>query len=517
MGYAKCIKYESGCNMRYIANKNEIRDIDSYTIETIGIPSMVLMERAAMALYYEVIKHVDKKQRILIVVDGGNNGADGIALARILATTGYRCTLYNIGRIAHPSKEFLSQLNIALNMGLKIYERMPKHEYTVIVDGIFGVGLSRDIADKHKKVIDNLNAMPGFKIAIDIPSGIDSTTGKKLGTAFRANTTVTFGLVKLGMLLFDGVKCCGDIIISDIGFPDCAIKANQPKMYSYEYSDLRKLPRRNPNSNKGTYGHVAVIGGSKNMSGAPFLAAKAAYTMGAGLVKVYTVEENRVIIQSALPEAILTTYSDYGEAIACTEDALNWADVIIVGPGLGRDSTSERILYELLLNVEVPIIIDADGLNLIKDMLDLVKNNASKVIMTPHIKEMSRLTDLSVEYIMNNKIDVAKRFVKDYGITLVLKDAKTIVPDKDENAYINVSGNSGMSTGGAGDVLTGIIAGLIAAGRLDNGEAAKLGVYIHGLAGDVAKEEKSEYSVIASDIIDGLSKILGGYGNGTVL
>ena len=336
--------------MEYIVTKKEMQEIDSYTINQIGIPATVLMERAALQVVEEVERLNITRGRILVVVEGGNNGGDGLAVARILLQKGYVVDVYYIAGFSKVSEQFRIQRDILSNIGVSFCENIPDKDYSVIVDGVFGVGLSRNVEGLQKMAIDTMNHMEGIKIAIDIPSGIDATTGDIWGTAFKADYTVTFGLKKLGMFFSDGIDYCGEIICKDIGFPEYSVKAVEPKIYTYDVTDWSKLPKRINNSNKGTYGKVAVIAGSKNMSGAAFLCGKAAYSTGVGLVKIYTHESNRTILQSQLPEAIMMTYNDYEGALSCIEDAMKWATVIVVGPGLGVDSTSERMLYELLIN-----------------------------------------------------------------------------------------------------------------------------------------------------------------------
>lgn len=493
--------------MEYIVTKNEMKAIDACTIDKIGIPQSVLMERAALALSEEIERINPDKGRILIAVDGGNNGGDGLAAARILSERGYPVDIYYVGGITEVSKQFEIQKNILMQIGQRLRKAIPNREYVVVVDGIFGVGLSRNVEGSQKKAIENLNQMQGIKVAIDIPSGLDATTGEILGIAFRADYTVTFGLKKLGMFFSQGIDCCGEIICKNIGFPANAIQSVKPKIYSYEPQDLDKLPKRYNNSNKGSYGKVAVVAGSKNMSGAAFLCAKAAYSTGVGLVKIYTHESNRVVLQSQLPEAIMMTYDNYMGALFCVEDAVKWASVIVVGPGLGMDTTSERMLYELLLNSEVPMVIDADALNILSNNLGMIKTCPVPIVMTPHMKEMSRLIGKSVDDIAHDRFNIARRFAKEYEVNLVLKDAKSIVTNGGDKTYINLAGNNGMSTGGSGDVLAGIIAGMLAGG-LDLFEAAQIGTYVHCLAGDVAAEKKGKYAMLASDIIASLSEVM---------
>lgn len=493
--------------MQYIVTKKEMQAIDAYTMDKIGIPSAVLMERAALSVVEEIERLNAAHGRVLIVVEGGNNGGDGLAVGRILLERGYKVDIYYIGGFEKVSQGFQQQWSILHHMGVRFRKTIPNKEYAVIVDGIFGVGLSREVQGVQKKAIEAMNHMDAIKVAIDIPSGIDATTGEVLGTAFYADYTVTFGLKKLGMFFLDGIDACGTVICKPIGFPAQAVAHVKPMIYAYDNSDLDKLPKRVNNSNKGTYGRVAVIAGSKNMSGAAFLCSKAAYSTGAGLVKIYTHESNRTILQSQLPEAVMMTYDDYEGALACIEDALQWATVIVVGPGLGVDTVSERMLYELLMNAEVPLVVDADALNILSNNIELLRTSSVQIIMTPHMKEMSRLIQRPVEEIAKNRFAIAREFAKKMQVTLVLKDAKSIATNGGQQTYMNLAGNNGMSTGGSGDVLAGIIAGMLAGG-LTLADAARMGTYVHCRAGDLAAEHRGNYAMLASDIISYIGEVM---------
>lgn len=493
--------------MEYITTKKEIQDIERYTVEQIGIPEMILMERAALETASLVERLNPDKGRVLVVAEGGNNGGDGLAAARILMERGYPVDVCYLDGLPKFSALFHMQLTILLRLGVHIYNGVPSRDYKVILDGIFGIGLSREVEGAQKRAIEALNQMPGIKVAIDIPSGIDATTGRILGIAFKADYTITFGMKKLGMFFFDGPFYCGKVVCKNIGFAEEAVNHAAPKVAAFDKSDLCRLPRRYVNSNKGTYGKVAVIAGSKNMSGAAFLCSKAAYTTGAGLVKIYTHESNRVILQSQLPEAVMKTYDDYEGALACIEDAMQWATVIVVGPGLGVDTTSERMLYELMMNAEIPLVVDADALNILSENMELMNTSAVRMVITPHMKEMSRLLKRPIPEILNDRFEIARQFAKKMAVTLVLKDARTIVTDGGDETIMNLGGNNGMATGGSGDVLSGIIAGMIAQG-LSISEAAKIGTYVHCLAGDKAAKEKGSYALLASDIIGSIGEIL---------
>lgn len=279
--------------------------------------------------------------------------------------------------------------------------------------------------------------------------------------------------------------------------------------FSYSPSALSKMPLRPENSNKGTFGRVLVIGGSPCMSGAAYFSAKAAYRTGAGLVHILTHEDNRIILQTQLPEAVLSTYSENSFNEDTISEAIEKADVIVIGVGLGQSQLAKKLLSLCFSVADAPIIADADALNIISKELALLDNLSVPLIITPHMMEMARLCHTDVSEVMANTVGFATAFAEKNSLICVLKDHETIVADGNDSSrvYLNKSGNSGMSTGGSGDVLTGIIAALIAQG-LPMYEAATLGVYVHGLAGDAASDDLGEYSVMASDIIDHISTII---------
>lgn len=496
--------------MNYVVSGKEMQKIDEYTISTIGIPQMVLMERAALSIYDFICERFEKKSRILVVVESGNNGADGIAIARMLKISGFDVEVYWINGIDKKSEAFDRQYQIAKRVGVNFTDEIIDAGYDVVVDGIFGVGLNRAVTGKHAEAVALINDIEGYKIAIDIPSGIDSYTGFVHGKAVHADATFTFGVMKLGLLLGQGQEYGGSITIVDIGFPKQAIDFVQPCLYAYDEQDIdRLLPARKTDTHKGSYGRVAVIGGNKNMAGAVLFAAESAYRMGCGLVKICTVEENREIVQIKLPEALIATYNqdDKASVKEAVKAATEWADVIVIGPGLGVGEHSEYMINKILMDFNKTIIIDADGLNTVAKNVDVLDNTDAKIIITPHLLEMSRLTGDKVADIKENKYETAKAFANKHDVVVVLKDARTIVSDGGNQAYINVSGNNGMATGGAGDVLCGIIAGLCGQ-NMQPFEAAKLGVYMHGICGQEAAIHKGRYSMVAGDIVKSITRVM---------
>lgn len=546
--------------MVYYPTALEAGNIDKYTIEEIGIPQLVLMERAALAVTNETEKMLgfDKNKKVLAVVEAGNNGGDGLATSRILKLKGYNVDAFYINGISKKSEAFIKQLELAKKAGVNIFypvfnddndekiektkkvvkaedeidiikkaEKLDKvnldkiiNDYHLIIDGIFGIGLSRPVTGPQLKAINTINASGKSVISVDIPSGVSADTGKILGEAIKADKTISFGYRKIGSLFEPGNSMSGQTIVADIGF--YRDKENEIKHFGYETKDIRSLlPARKNDSNKGSYGRVLIIAGSENISGAAYLSALAAYRTGAGLVKIITHENNRKMIQEMLPEALLYCYKDVNEALRSEiEKSLSWAEVLVLGPGLATDENAKKIvdLVTEKIKTDTKLIIDADAINILaskKEVFnDLYKKDIS-VIATPHMLEMARLLkdkdkDLKeiIEYIKNNRSKVAINAAKDYHITLVLKDARTFVAnDNEEKIYVNTSGNSGMSTGGSGDVLTGVIAALIAAG-LESVTAARLGVYLHGRAGDLVTKELGEHSLMARDIADYMGRAI---------
>lgn len=499
--------------MHYLADASIAKAIDEYSINNIGIPSVVLMERAAQCVADVIINDCGKK-RLLAVCGKGNNGGDAIAVARILSDRGYECTIFITPDYDKLSVESRIQINIAENIGINIIHcigDVDTDDYDIIVDGLFGVGLSKRVSGVYGRIIDIINDSDCKVYSIDVPSGVNCSDGRIMGAAVRADVTVTFGYNKTGLMLYPGRGSAGEVIVAEDVFPQKAYNNIKTAVSYYDTGDIRLMPDRKAVSNKGTYGHVLVIAGSEDMCGAAYLSAKAAYRSGCGLVRVFTHDSNRNVISGRLPEAILSTYRTSEDI---TDDFIisniKWADAVVAGPGLGVSDTAGLIISKVLQYNNRPVVIDADAINIIAGhMYDHSYNNDWKkyAILTPHPAEMSRLIDnkYSAGEIHDNILSVTKEFEYDNSV-LVLKDAVTLTGDG-ERTVVNNSGNNGMATAGSGDVLTGIIAAFLAEG-LDRFTAASLGVYVHGLAGDMAAEHNNRYSLMAEDIIENLNTVL---------
>lgn len=484
-----------------------MKEADQYTIQTLGVPSLELMERAAKeCVRFLEERHLDLSS-VCVVCGSGNNGGDGFAVARLLIGKGKKVTTVMAGNLSHATPETRVQMEQFEKAGGVISDEYRPGEYSIIVDAVFGVGLSRSVEGKYADLIRQMNQDQGIKIAVDIPSGVSADSGAVLGCAFRADYTVTFQDRKIGLLLDPGRGYAGAVEPRRIGIceeplakdPHTAITLGEE-----EYAAL--LPERPADSHKGTYGKLLVIAGSKGMSGAAYLNGYAAYTAGAGLVQIYTPEENRPILQQLLPEAIIRPYESFREKEL--RELLSWADVALAGSGLGTGDTSRRIMELVLGEGRIPTVIDADGLNLIAENPEWMKSRKhSSYIFTPHMKEMERLTGEPVPEIRDRRLEILRAFVEQEDVTCVLKDSRTLVQGKGGRPCLNLTGSSAMAKAGSGDVLAGIIAGLLAQGMACE-DGARLGVYLHGRAGQRAQVEMGSYSVLARDLVRWLGPVI---------
>lgn len=494
--------------MQLWVNAAQMKAADQYTIQKLGVPSLELMEHAAQACVQVLEDEKVDLSHVCVVCGSGNNGGDGFAIARILQNNRYSVETFCVGNPEHYTEETQEQMYRLQECGGKITYGMPQEDsYSVVIDAVFGVGLSRKVEGRYRQVIEQMNRMRGTKFAVDIPSGLSATTGCILGCAFKADYTVTFQLKKIGLELSQGRTMAGRVIVPDIGISTDSICEDQEIVRTAGKDIYRKmLPDRPEDSNKGTYGRLLVIAGSKGMAGAAYLNAHAAYMTGAGLVRIYTSSDNREILQTLLPEAVITTYEEYNKEELLS--LLTWADGVCIGSGLGMSRLSEKILKTVIEYVKVPCLIDADGLNLLAENKNYLNQMAERrFVITPHMKEMSRLTGISVEELKADRIQILKDFSSRYRITCVLKDSRTLIASEEKGIRMNLTGNSAMAKAGSGDVLAGVISGWMVQGK-EAEDAAELGTYIHGLSGDLAKFEKGVYSVMAGDLIEYISKAL---------
>lgn len=485
--------------MKYLVTAEEMKRCDSNTIEKIKIPGPVLMERAALAVCGE-IRRLGNVESVFIMAGMGNNGGDGLALARLLCEEGMRVSVCTVGDESRATEQWKLEREILSAYPVRFVSNPDSSEYNVYVDALFGVGLTSPVEGEYAELIEACNERSGVKIAVDMPSGISSDDGSVLGCAFKADITVTFSFAKRGLFLYPGAGYAGKVKVASVGITELGFGDSLPEMFCYDETLQELLPARDGAGNKGTFGKALLIAGSLNMAGAAVLSARACYHAGAGMVKVLTPEENRVIIQGAVPEALLGTYDDFERSEA-------WADVIAVGPGLGVGGPAQDILNRVIYDSRKPLVIDADALNLLARAPKLTEELAGqgrdgrKMILTPHVGELSRLTGICVSELKRELWRYGRDYAEKIHGVVAAKDARTYVCAPKERVCVNIRGTDGMATAGSGDVLTGCITGLLAQG-MEAFQAAAVGVYASALAGEAAAEAKSDYAMTATDIAD---------------
>ncbi|HXW69313.1 MAG TPA: NAD(P)H-hydrate dehydratase [Dissulfurispiraceae bacterium] len=501
-----------------IVTADEMRDIDRRTIEDYGIPGLVLMERAGLAVASRV-RELFPTQKLVVLCGGGNNGGDGLVAARDLFNRGFKVSVIITAKKESLTSDCAVQYQIVKKMGIQTEFRNTLSEKdlhsSVVIDAVFGTGLGRPVKGDIARLFALLNSADAPVVAVDLPSGISSDTGEILGEAVMADCTVTFGLPKRAHFLYPGAGHTGKLFIEDIGFPTCLLEAESIKASLIDRETAFSLiPARPRNSFKGDYGHVLVIAGSRGKTGAALMCGRAALRSGSGLVTLGVPESLAESFQGRVTEAMVLPLPDDGNgmmSLKALDNILEFTaekiDVIAAGPGIGVSPGTKKIMTELVLRSAVPMVVDADGLNSISasskylsQVTGLLQNAKSPIILTPHPGEMARLIHKPK---VAERIGIPVSLASGSGSYVVLKGVPTIVALPEGKIFINTTGNPGMATAGTGDVLTGIIASLMGQG-LNPAEAAALGVFIHGSAGDKAAAKSGECSLIASDLIDAL-------------
>ncbi|MDF2962048.1 MAG: bifunctional NAD(P)H-hydrate repair enzyme Nnr [Paenibacillus sp.] len=505
----------------FIVNADEMRKLDRYTIDTIGIPALVLMENAGRAVAEEVIANTDQRHRRFAVLTGkGNNGGDGVVAARHLLEAGYEAELIYADDPLLLQGEAAVQRDIAQKLGIPFIRykegTISWHKYDGIIDALLGTGSRGAPRGSYASLIEEANhsGLPVF--AIDIPSGLDSDTGEAFEPCIQADLTVALAFSKRGLEQEPGVQKAGNVKVRSIGIP-CSLAASfgvQTYLVDNQLLNsklgLSEYERRSRNSHKGTYGHVLVAAGSRPMGGAGLLCSKAALRAGSGLVTWALPDSLLEPMLGRIPEAMLRGLADLGRgdwsAVAPLDLCALAKDkaALVFGPGAGRWENDAEWLRTVWTHTSCPLVLDADALNMISDAADFAAwpQREAPVILTPHPGEMARLCGTNTLAVQRDRISTARRYAQQFGVTLVLKGARTVTANPEGEVYINPTGNPGMSTGGTGDVLAGMIAGLLAQGFTTT-QSATLGAYLHGAAGDRAAEGRAyAASLIAGDILD---------------
>lgn len=489
-----------------IVTRQQMQNIDSLSTSEYSIPSLLLMEHAAHEIYLAMQKEINKKDRICIVCGHGNNGGDGFALARFLYMNGYSVSIYFVGKEASLTRDAKTNYDICKNVKILFVENMSNA--TILVDAIFGTGLTRDIEGHYQTVIQEMNASSLPIYSIDIPSGIDCDTGSVLNVAIQASKTYSMQCGKLGLYLQPGRSHVGEVIILPIYIPTQLVEKCESEMYLITQQDVVEyLPQRKSNSHKGTYGKLLCVGGSNAMSGAISLAAKSALASGCGLLTCAIPEGIQSIIQTNVLESMTLPFPEEegmfksGSAKQLSKELDSYTHVLF-GCGVGK-STGTQEIANILWASSVPLVVDADGLWASKSCL----KNRENTILTPHIKEFASIMNVDTKDILSTPMHYVDQFCQLYpAITLVLKSDTTIIAHGSKR-YFNVAGNDGLAVGGSGDVLAGIISGFYAQNN-DALLASICGVYMHAHSADRLATKKSTYSIIPSAIIAELEVLL---------
>ncbi|MBO5565152.1 MAG: NAD(P)H-hydrate dehydratase [Lachnospiraceae bacterium] len=517
--------------MEYLLTAKEMKEADTYTSEVIGVPSAVLMERAALQVFSAILElRSTRPLRKVVVVSGlGGNGADGLAVARLCAEENIPVSCFRIegtvrdGSLFALQEKALSGYQIPVlpwtEEALKtcVLEETFDTGVILLIDAIAGIGLSGALRDPVREGIRLINTAKqegnALVYSVDLPSGLDTDTGKPLEEAVMADKTITFAFYKRAHFTEAGRPYCGEVVLRPVGISARSLTA-APEMFTYRSETAKDLlPLRDPSGNKGSNGKILIVGGSYGMAGALLLSGKSAYLSGSGMVKLCTDERNREILQESLPEALLSLYDEETPVQDGLRDACQWADVIVLGPGLSTSHTAYLLVEEILKNTEKPLVLDADALNLIAEHEELrlllrERGKRSVCILTPHLMELSRLCKQPVAAIKEDPLSHAKKTAEEFSCTILAKSARSYVANaENDRVYLNTSGNSALATAGTGDVLAGLCGSLLS-GIKGGFLTACAASYLHGRAGETASLEKGEMSVLAGDVADAIPEVL---------
>jgi len=497
-----------------ISNVTEMRELDRTAIETYGIKEELLMENAGDAVYFVILtKFGIKKKRFVVFCGMGNNGGDGFVIARKLHSNGGLVKVFILGD--QQKYRGAAKLNLDILKCLPIEIREVQDEPSVhmeiahchgIVDAILGTGLEREVKGFYRDIIYSINESGKTVFSADIPSGVSGNTGEVMGISVKADYTVTFGLPKLGNLMFPGYDLCGELYVTHISFP--------PELY--DSKDLKvaitphiTLPRRSSDAHKGSMGQVLFISGASGYLGAPYFSAFSFMKAGGGYSRLAAPVSITPFIANKGSEIVLLPQKETQSgsiALENKENLLDLArkmDMVVMGPGLSLEMETQDLVRTLVKELTVPLLLDGDGITAISGSPEILKERKAQTVLTPHVGEMARITGVDAQEIARDRVGILQRTSKALKATIVLKGAHSLVGLPEGTVFMNMSGNSGMATAGSGDVLTGVIAAMYGLG-LNMGDAVLKGVFLHGFAGDLAAETKGEDGLTAQDILEHL-------------
>ena len=505
-----------------IVTASQMRSIDEKTIDVAGIPGIVLMENAGRAIVQSIYSNFPEASRIAILVGKGNNGGDGLVIARHLVMFDVSVIVFLFSPPDGFQGDAQTNLSIVQKLGVPMREVNSETDLNqieesltgvdLVVDSIFGTGLRGGIHGYIADAIRLVNKMSMPILAVDIPSGLNADGGRVEGACICADITLTIGLPKLGLLTYPGVASTGGLEIVptyEVGFPESIIATHNISLNWMQREDaVRLLPDRIPDSYKTNYGRVFVVAGSIGMTGAAALASESVLRVGAGLVTLGIPASLNQVLEVKLTEVMTLPLPETNQgsiALAAESEIEEYIgqtnSVLAIGPGLSQHVETVELVHRLVSQHDAPMVVDADALNAIAQDLEILKLLDSRSVLTPHPGEMSRLLGVPVSEIEADRVNISQKFARDHRLVLVLKGVPSIIARYDGQVWINSTGNAGMATAGIGDVLTGVIAGLIAQG-IDSFEAAVLGVYVHGFAGDLVSESVGQHGMVAGDLLE---------------
>lgn len=503
----------------------QMRELDHLTIQKFGTPSLTLMERAGEGVAAAILQRFARaaKKGVLVVAGKGNNGGDGFVVARLLKKKRIPCEVALLARHDELTPDAAHNLRAWVKLKGKVTEidggkldllQRGIARNGLLVDAILGTGIKNAVAGLFGDAITLMNASGLPTVAVDIPSGMDSDKGCPLGVAIQAEMTVTLGYPKLGAVLHPGLAYAGELVVADIGIDSRAVAEVAPQVELLDFETIRWLvPRRQADTHKGTYGHLLVVAGARGKTGAAILSCRAAMRSGAGLVTLAAPRALNTIFAGSLVEVMTEPLGDdASEQLDMLTDA-DWRRLIerksalLFGPGIGVSDATQNATRWLLKNLDMPWVIDADGLNNLALELDRLRHAKTPPILTPHPGEMARLIGKDNAFVNADRIEVARSFAMAHRCYVILKGARTVIATADGKVFINPTGNPGMASAGMGDTLAGILTALLGQG-LSAEDAMKLGVYLHGYIGDRVAESKGPIGLLASDIVEGLPRAL---------
>jgi len=517
-----------------LVSSAQMASIDRRSIEERGIPGIRLMERAGRAVYREVREVLGGVlgRRVAVVCGPGNNGGDGFVVARLLRADGAFVRIYLLAERGRVRGDALANMERAEGAGLEVSEVLDGggleamaawvEGCDLIVDAIFGTGLRGTVTGVPAGAIDIMNGSPAPVVSIDIPSGVEGDSGRALGSSVQAEVTVAFGLPKIGHFFFPGRALRGRLVLADIGLPEDAVDAEPCSLFLTTVDEAsRLLPRRPPDAHKGDCGRVLIISGSVGFTGAAAMTAQGALRAGAGLVTVGIPKSLNDVLEVKLTEPMTLPLPEVRKRRCLSLRALGGilpfeekVDIVAIGPGISTYRETVELVGRILVKGKRPMVLDADALNALSKDISPLRECGREAVITPHPGEFSRLTGAPVDEVLADPVGAARGLASDIGKVVVLKGAPTVIASPSGEVYVNPTGNAGMATGGSGDVLTGIIAALWGQG-LSALDAARCGVFVHGLAGDLAKRSKGELGMSAGDIIDFLPEAIEAVRNGS--